>query len=113
MGFVAAIRKSRELCRRVFEEFERCIFCELMHRTDGGGPADPDATGPTGASTGPDAPSAAAPVRVGLFTTPRARCAYRSDMMLSSRLQRAGERLTNISVFAVPPRESLSTCVSS
>ena len=34
-------------------------------------------------------------------------------MKLSSRLQAAGERFTNIRVLAVPPKESCISCVSS
>ena len=41
-----------------------------------------------------------------------ARQAYFSDMMVSSWLEDAGEQLTNISVFAVPPRASCMSIVS-
>mmetsp|Transcript_70068 Transcript_70068/g.205010 ORF Transcript_70068/g.205010 Transcript_70068/m.205010 type:complete len:98 (-) Transcript_70068:931-1224(-) len=40
------------------------------------------------------------------------RAAYVSDIRVSLRLDQAGEQFTNMSVFAVPPRESCMICVS-
>merc|ERR1711974_355155 len=42
----------------------------------------------------------------------RARDAYVSELKVSSTSERAGETLTTMSIFALPPRLSLSNCVN-
>eukprot|EP00391_Amoebophrya_sp_Ameob2_P008179 CAMPEP_0178991624 /NCGR_PEP_ID=MMETSP0795-20121207/5637_1 /TAXON_ID=88552 /ORGANISM="Amoebophrya sp., Strain Ameob2" /LENGTH=89 /DNA_ID=CAMNT_0020683365 /DNA_START=269 /DNA_END=538 /DNA_ORIENTATION=+ len=47
-----------------------------------------------------------------LFTMPFALFAHLSAVTVSSMFEAAGEQFTNMSVFAVPPRESCMSCVS-